>query len=186
MNERITQRNGDVGAQQIVRFFVKRFDPSYQLLACHAAFPLVLTPELVNYLRTEFLLDRVDWVAESDLLLSDLCREIGYETYAMDHEVRAYLIEEMRSDITLGEKRMRDVAQKVYEYINTLALIDLRLDPEDLRGQRWEAMVYLDEHRDRAVHEIIEALQSSTAITEEAMGFIERVSTGQNSVGSHI
>jgi serine/threonine-protein kinase len=171
MDERVTRNSDRKAARQVVRRFEMRFDPSYRLLACHATLPLVLTPELVNYLRTEFLLDRVDWVAESDLLLSDLCREVGYETYAMDPEVRAYLIEEMRNDPALGEKRLRDVALRVFQYVNTLAVSDLRLDPEDVRGQRWEAMVYLDEHRDRAVREIVDALQYSTAIAEQAGGF---------------
>ncbi len=54
-----------------------RFDESYGLLAYHAALPLVLTPELVNYLRNEFLRgEQVPWVAEVDLLLSDLCSQV--------------------------------------------------------------------------------------------------------------
>jgi len=58
-----------------VERFVSRFEDSYFLLACHIALPLKLTPQLVNYLRIEFLKsERVPWIAEADLLLSNLCR----------------------------------------------------------------------------------------------------------------
>src|ERR687885_37611 len=86
-------------ARQAVERFVWRFDESYRLLAYHAALPLVLTPELVNYLRNEFLRgENVPWVAEVDLLLSELCSQVGYELYAMDTHVRAYLLEQMEQD----------------------------------------------------------------------------------------
>ncbi|NER83630.1 MAG: formylglycine-generating enzyme family protein, partial [Leptolyngbya sp. SIO1D8] len=57
-----------------VEQFVTRFgNESYRSLAYHAALPLVLTPELVHYLRIQFLReDNVPWEAEVDLLLSDL------------------------------------------------------------------------------------------------------------------
>ena len=79
-------------AEQMVERFVRRFEPSYKLLAYHAALPLVLTPELLNFLRVQFLRGEVPWMAEVDLLLSDLCRQVGYELYAMDTAVRAYLL----------------------------------------------------------------------------------------------
>jgi hypothetical protein len=42
-------------AARTVERFVSRFEDSYRLLAYHAALPLVLTPELVNYLRIDIL-----------------------------------------------------------------------------------------------------------------------------------
>lgn len=71
-------------AAQSVSQFLARFPEhalAYKLLAMHAALPLVLTPELLNYLRTHFLRGQTPWVAEADLLLSDLCRPVGYEQY---------------------------------------------------------------------------------------------------------
>ncbi len=80
-------------AKNKVERFVSRFEPSYHWLACHVALPLVLTPELVNYLRVQFLRsEEIPWIAEADLLLSDLCRPVGYELYVMDKAVRVYLI----------------------------------------------------------------------------------------------
>ena len=58
--------------------FVRCFEPSYERLLWYAAVPIVLTPELVGYLRSQFL-PLLPWVAEADLLLSELCREVGYE-----------------------------------------------------------------------------------------------------------
>jgi len=55
-------------AQLRVQHFVRSFDDSYLALACHAALPLTLTPELVNYLRNRFMPGEVPWVAEADLL----------------------------------------------------------------------------------------------------------------------
>jgi hypothetical protein len=72
-------------AKQTVDRFVRRFDESYRSLAYHAALPLVLTPELVNYFRNQFLRnEQVPWVAEVDLLLSDLCSQVGYEREQCD------------------------------------------------------------------------------------------------------
>lgn len=50
----------------------------------------------------------VPWVAEVDLLLSDLGKQVGYELYAMDTAVRAYALSEMKKE--LGIERMQLVA----------------------------------------------------------------------------
>ncbi len=146
-------------AQQIVARFVSRFAPSeqaYLSLAYHAAKPFILTPELLNYIRTEFLLNQVDWVAEADLLLSDLCQEIGYEQYAMRLDVRAHLATEMKTK--LGEPRMEEIARRLLTWVNHLAKFDPRIRPHDLQAQQWGAMVYLKEQREQAVREMASAL----------------------------
>ena len=68
--------------------FGSRFGDDHLLIACHAALPLVLTPELLSFLRTKFLLKQVPWIAEADLLLSDLCNEIGRDLYAIELPMR--------------------------------------------------------------------------------------------------
>ena len=120
-----------VSAPQVVERFVARFTPVYQDLLYHAALPLVLTPELLNYLRSEFLADRVDWVAEADLLLSDLCQEIGYEQYAMRLDVRAHLLAGMQK--TLGEQRMQEVARRLLAWVHHLAHTNPRLRSHELQ-----------------------------------------------------
>ncbi|WP_414588907.1 formylglycine-generating enzyme family protein [Scytonema sp. PCC 10023] len=152
-------------AKQAVERFVGRFDESYRLLLYHAALPLVLTPELVNYLRNEFLRsEQVPWVAEVDLLLSDLCSQVGYELYAMDTHVRAYLLEQMKKDC--GEQRMQEVAQVLISYVSYLSRLNPGRRQQELEAQRWAAMVYLgDEQCKEAAREIAKRLLETSSGT---------------------
>jgi formylglycine-generating enzyme required for sulfatase activity len=151
-------------AQQQVERFVRRFEPSYRRLAYYAALPLVLTPELVNYLRCQFLLkDGVPWVAEADLLLSDLCNPVGYEQYAIDPAVRAYLLSEMET--TIGRGQMQLVARLLLSYIRQLAQANPEtLWQKELDNQQMAAMVYLDDQRESVVQRLAEAYQDCAAV----------------------
>ncbi|MEQ9623130.1 formylglycine-generating enzyme family protein [Coleofasciculus chthonoplastes] len=151
-------------ARQRVNQFVRRFEESYRLLAYHAALPLVLTPELLNYLRNQFLRGQVPWLAEVDLLLSELCTPVGYELYAMDTAVRAYLLEEMHNDAALSSQRMQEVARLLLGYVRHLAQTNPFISKQELEAQQWAAMVYLDNQRENAVRQIVQAFQESRAI----------------------
>ncbi|NER98051.1 MAG: SUMF1/EgtB/PvdO family nonheme iron enzyme [Symploca sp. SIO1B1] len=158
-------REGDISldielkqAKQQVDWFVRRFHPSYRLLLYYAALPLILTPELLNYLRTQFLLYQVPWVAEVDILLSDLCSPVGYEQYEMEQSVRSYLLQEMEQE--LGNQQMQKVASRLISYIRHLAHTNPYISPQELEAQQWGAMVYLDEHRTQAEEEIAVALKA--------------------------
>jgi len=155
-------RDPEWGRQQVERF-VRSFQPSYRLLAYHAALPSILTPELVNYLRNKFLRQEgVPWIAEVDLLLSDLCQPVGYEQYAMEASVRAYLVENLEQ--FLGKDRMEEVARLLIGYLNRLARRSSALQRPELKAQQWAAMVYLDDRRGEAVGEIVQAfLDASVA-----------------------
>ncbi|WP_375495278.1 formylglycine-generating enzyme family protein [uncultured Nostoc sp.] len=157
-------------AKQAVDRFVRRFDESYRLLAYHAALPLVLTPELVNYLRNEFLRgEQVPWVAEVDLLLSDLCSQVGYELYAMETHVREYLLEQMQQHPDLGKRRMQEVAQFLYSYVSYLSRLNPGRRQQEIEAQRWAAMVYLgDEQCKKAVREIAQRLIETSSGAGEA------------------
>ena len=160
-------------AKQMVERFVRRFQPSYRLLAYHAALPLVLTPELVNYLRVQFLRGQVPWVAEVDLLLSDLCRQVGYELYAMDTAVRAYLLEQMKQE--LGDGRIQEVARLLISYVKHLHQNNPYISPKELQAQQWAAMLYLNEQREKAIGEITQAFKdAASASTGIAQGLVNR------------
>jgi formylglycine-generating enzyme required for sulfatase activity len=120
--------------------FVSRFEPGYLELVCHAALPLVLTPELLSYLRNEFL-RHLPWVAEVDLLLSDLCSPIGHERYAMDPDVRDYAISQETPSFTPDRKRQ--VAKLLITYIRYLAGHRSYHSDRELATQQWAAMLYL-------------------------------------------
>jgi len=130
-------------APQKVALFERQFGEEYRLLAYHAALPLVLTPELVHYLRTEFLLDLVPWESEADLLLSDLCSQVGYELYAMDTAVRSYLLKEMQQDDRIPPDRMQSVANVLMSYVLYLSRINPGQRERELQVQKWAAMAYL-------------------------------------------
>jgi hypothetical protein len=153
----------DGRARQAVDQFTERFDASYRLLAQHAALPLVLTPELLNYLRNKFLRGQVPWVAEVDLLLSDLCQPAGYEQYTMDPAVRAVLLRQLREDPSLGPARMQEVASLLIHYVRHLSRTHAYMDERELDAQQWAAMVVLDDQRDAAVRQIAAAFRDCVA-----------------------
>ena len=145
-------------AQHRVERFVSRFSPGYRRLARHAALPLVLTPELLHYLRNAFLRGQVPWVAEADLLLSDLCEEVGYEQYVMHPAVRARLITELRAE-TDGPDRVKEVARLLLQYLRRLERDGAGPGRDALVVQQWSALVYLDSDRvSREVHEALAEL----------------------------
>lgn len=145
-------------AQRRVERFVARFEPGYYELVCHAALPLVLTPELVSYLRNEFL-PGLPWMAEVDLLLSGLCSQVGYELYVMDTDVRAYVLK-MRSE-TFDAARMGEVANLLISYVRYLANNRSQMSDRELTSQQWAAMVYLGAaERQQVVDEIVERFQA--------------------------
>jgi formylglycine-generating enzyme required for sulfatase activity len=161
----ITELNTYDIAIQKVKLFDRQFGSEYRLLAYHAALPLVLTPELLHYLRTEFLLNNreIGWEAEADLLLSDLCAQVGYELYAMDSDVRSYLLAEMSNDPRIPEDRMSKVAQVLISYVAYLSRVNPGQRQQELQAQKWAAMTYLGEAECRqAVEEIIAAFTESS------------------------
>ena len=143
-------------ARQAVDWFVARYGEqgeACRLLACYAAMPLVLTPELLNYLHNRFLAAyAIPWVVEVDLLLSDLMRPVDAELYAMPPATRAYLLAELRRRV--GDAKLQRVARVLIHYTRHLARTNPYMDDEELRTQQWAAMVYLDETRATAARGI--------------------------------
>ena len=152
----------DAVARESVAWFVDRYGAqagAYRLLACYAAMPLVLTPELLNYLHNRFLADAgLPWVAEVDLLLSDLVHPVVDDLYAMPPATRAYLLAELRQRV--GDAKLANVARVLIHYTRRLASANSALDDEELRAQQWAAMVYLDELRPTAVREVAQAFRA--------------------------
>ena len=162
-NNSEAQQQRKYAGQQIDRF-VRRFDASYKKLAYYAALPLVLTPDLLSYLRNHFLREEnVPWVAEADLLLSDICRLVGYEQYVMETNVRAYLLEEMEQ--VLGKERIEAVARLLINYIKFISQTNPYIRRQELEVQQWAAMLYIDDQRQAAVRQISEAYQECAAAT---------------------
>ena len=93
--------------------FRRRFGEAHYWFACHAAFPLGLTAELLYLMRASFQLDEdgnpicVPWIAVSDLLLSEFCRPIGPETFAMSPDIQAAFVDSLQQAKRFGPKRLQ-------------------------------------------------------------------------------
>jgi formylglycine-generating enzyme required for sulfatase activity len=62
--------------------------------ACHAAFPLALTTEVVYLLRQRYF-PGLDWAVAAEVLLSNLCEVAGHDLYVMDVAVRRVLLDRL-------------------------------------------------------------------------------------------
>lgn len=151
--------------QLLAEYFVQRFAPSYWYLLYYAALPLWLTPELLNYLHSQFLRSqRVPWEAQADLLLSNLCNPVGYEQFELAPEVRAYLLQRMEQQI--GHQPMQDAAHILVRYVQYLAHTGSPINRRQLREQQWSAMLMIDQQRSQAVEAIQEAFRQSRSPAE--------------------
>jgi len=149
------EREMRVGVDRIVGF-AKQFDEAHLNLACHAAFPLVLTPDLLYQIWAHFV-PEAPWTAVARVLLSRLCRQVGYEMYEMDIAVRNLLLKELKEQF--GQERLDDLAEFLLEYVAQRLSGD-DPDTQDLReAQEWTALAYTKP--DEAARELVKALSSS-------------------------
>jgi hypothetical protein len=130
-----------------VMTFARRFGPAHLTLALHAAVPVGLMPHLVHLLRCNFV-PHAPWIAEADLLLSPLCREVGPGVYLLDQKVRELLLDELRQEPSLGPPRVRRVAELLLAYVDrTLRQTDSPDTRAFLLAQEWAGLAYLDPSR---------------------------------------
>jgi uncharacterized protein YkwD len=113
-------------ASRKIQFFKKYYGEPHLHLACHAAFPVALTPDLLyrlwaNFQRTNHgELLNIPWIAVADLLLSNLCDEVGHELYEMDIAVRNQLLKQLREHENFGQQRINDLSNFLLGYIQPL------------------------------------------------------------------
>jgi formylglycine-generating enzyme required for sulfatase activity len=123
-------------------------------LACHAALPLILTPELLNLIRINFLADQaIPWVAEVDFLLSSLCHPIGEGLYEVEPSIREVLMVELENQF--GWRIVFRIAEFLEAYLEKQTL---KTNPEVDKTLSWIARAYLDP--DQVVKEIAESLEN--------------------------
>jgi len=151
--------------------FRRRFGEGHFYLACHAALPIALTPDLLYCLWANFQQDchgtplEIPWIAVADLILSPLCEEVGYALYEMDAIIQQELMRSLQSNPHLGQMRVKELANFVLAYI---AQQKQSLD-SDLRdfaqAQQWRVAAYTNPAI--AVHEIASAL-AKLSLTDKA------------------
>ncbi len=103
-------------AQRQVDYFERLYDAEMLDFACHAAFPLTLTTEVVYLLRQKYFPD-LDWSAAGELLLSNLCDVVGYDLYAISLPVRSRLLKKLVENEEFGKQRVNDLAVWIADYI---------------------------------------------------------------------
>jgi formylglycine-generating enzyme required for sulfatase activity len=105
--------------------------------ACHAAFPLALTPDLLYRLRDYPFQPKlqVPWIVVSDLLLSGLCSEVDEELYEMDIAVRQELLS------YLSQQRLCELSQFLLKYVKR----NFKSNITGLKqAQYWTALAYVE------------------------------------------
>jgi formylglycine-generating enzyme required for sulfatase activity len=147
------------------------WEPEYFLLAQYAALPVVLTPELLNYLRGRFL-PQVPWIAEADLLLSELCRSVGPEQYVLLPAVRSVLMAELEKN---HPEVLPVVARKIIDYSRYWARTNLYITHREQRKQEWSAMGYIVEELQALADQIAEAFaQLDNSLSISALNWLAR------------
>ncbi len=135
--------------------FAKQFGEAHRNLARHAAFPLSLTPDLLYQIWANFV-PEAPWEAVAHLLLSRLCRQVGYEMYEMDISDRNLLLRELKEQ--LGQERLEELAEFLLDYV-AQRLTDDDPDTQDLaEAQEWTALAYTKP--DELARELAEALSA--------------------------
>jgi formylglycine-generating enzyme required for sulfatase activity len=181
MNFSLSEEPTESYAEWQVERFVLKFQPQYRdewqfnsqerqpeyfLLAQYAALPVILTPDLLNYLRDRFL-PQVNWIAEADLLLSDLCRSIGFEQYILVPEVREILLAKLQQE---HAEVLPEVARKVINYSRYLAQTNSYITHKELRKQEWSAMGIIVEEQQNLANQISLAfVQANASISGATM-----------------
>ena len=138
---RTGQAKREAAIERVITF-AEKFGEGHLALACHAAFPLALTPDLLYRIWATFVPREAPWTAVADILLSPLCREVGYALYEMDIAVRNPLLEELKNDERFGQQRLNELADFLIKYVAQHLQGD---DPDthDLaQAQRWTALAY--------------------------------------------
>jgi CRISPR/Cas system-associated protein Csm6 len=161
------ERAKRVAVERIVGF-AKQFDEVHLNLACHAAFPLVLTPDLLYQIWAHFV-PEAPWSGVARVLLSRLCRQVGYEMYEMDIAMRNLLLRELKEQF--GQERLDELAEFLMDYV-AQQLTEDDADTQDLReAQEWTALAYTKP--DEAAREL--ALALSERVKQEYMGQVLRL-----------
>lgn len=127
------------------------------ILACYAAMPVVLTPDLLYKLWLNFKdylwEDKpavIHPVAPADLLLSPLVEEIGHELYEMPESIRQVLLlhlKEVTNEFAPNPQKLHSL-NKIAQFLHSYAQYDFtpanKNDDAFREAQIWTAMSYLD------------------------------------------
>ena len=161
------EREMRVAVERVVGF-AQEFGEAHLNLACHAAFPLSLTPDLLYQIWANFV-PEAPWTAVARVLLSRLCKQVGAEMYEMDNSVRNLLLRELK--VQFGQERFELLSEFLLEYIGQ-RLTEEDPDTQDLReAQEWTFLAYTKP--EQAARKLAEVLSSK--VQEKDIGEVFRL-----------
>ncbi|NEQ69352.1 MAG: hypothetical protein F6K21_28450 [Symploca sp. SIO2D2] len=170
VTSKINQERALRVAVKRIEGFTKQFGKEHRDLALHAAFPLALTPDLLYQIWANFV-PEAPWTAVAHVLLSRLCREVGYEMYEMEISDRNLLLRELKKEF--GQQRLDELAEFLLDYVAQRLTGD-DSDIRDLReAQEWTALAYTKP--DELARKLAEAL--SERVKGEDMGEVLRLTS---------
>jgi len=144
----VSESTSEILMQKVLSFR-QRFGEPHFYLACHAALPLALTPDLLYRLWANFQRDiygevlQIPWIAVADLLMSSLCQEVSYEIYEMDSMIRSILLDELKQTSRFGTERISELANFLLNYVRQ-QLTSSDIERRDLaQAQRWTGLAYI-------------------------------------------
>ncbi|MDJ1177538.1 tetratricopeptide repeat protein [Roseofilum sp. BLCC_M91] len=146
-------------AQRRIQAFERKFDQPHLFLAAHAALPLALTPDLLYRIWVNFQRDlegkscKIPWIAVSDLLLSSLCDEVGYELFEMEDTIRHELLQK------LSQNQRQQVAAFLLQYVQADLKSRDSYYREFAQSQSWAAQAYL--HPEKAIELLADAINTA-------------------------
>jgi CHAT domain-containing protein/predicted enzyme related to lactoylglutathione lyase len=155
--ETSTKNYDDEIAVERVVGFLQQFDRAHFDLACHAAFPLVITPDLLYQIWLRFV-PQAPWTAVARVLLSRLCREVGYELYEMDIAVRNLLLADIKDneEFNKDKSRLEELADFLTNYVTQQFSGDNPHTKNLAQAQYWTALAYTKP--ERLSRELLEAI----------------------------
>ena len=170
VTSKINQDRARRVALKRIEGFTKQFGKAHRDLALHAAFPLALTPDLLYQIWANFV-PEAPWTAVAHVLLSRLCREVGYEMYEMEISDRNLLLRELKKEF--GQQRLDELAEFLLDYV-AQRLTEDEPDIRDLReAQEWTALAYTKPSE--VARELAEAL--GERVKQEDVGEVLRLAS---------
>ncbi|WP_017306423.1 formylglycine-generating enzyme family protein [Spirulina subsalsa] len=118
--------------------FTQRHGQLAHTLACHAAFPLALTPELLYCLRENFVPES-PWINVADILLT-LCDPVGHRLYEMPTPLRHQLLQDLKTQ--WGAERLHTLSDFMVVYIRATLPSNERIAQDLGAAPHWTALAY--------------------------------------------
>lgn len=153
-------------AYEALMLFARRRGEGALRLAMHAAVPQSFRPDLLHLLKLNFLPRELhDPAAESDVLFSPLCEEVGRGYFEFGPHVRSLLLDNLAANYAADRTpRIARVANFLLFYVEhaerrAAGGLD-RLRRDYLEVQRWVALAFLDP--DDAARQLAAALKGTS------------------------